>query len=133
MKKIFKVGDSKSLKKVILEDDVAAFNNGKVHDVCSTFTLAREIEWATRQYVLEMLEEQEEGIGTFLSINHKNPAFVGETIDINSKIESIVGNELICNYEVSVGNRIIAEGKTGQKILLKEKIENLFSRLKGDV
>ena len=129
MNKVYLPGDSKVSSKTIVQEDVASFGGKIVHHVCSTFALAREIEWATRQFVLDMIEDQEEGIGTFLSIIHKKPAFVGEELLIHSKVESIKGNELICIYKVLVGKRVIAEGKTGQKILLKTKIDEIFSKL----
>lgn len=111
----------------VKQDDVASFNNEVVHQVCSTFTLAREIEWATRQFVLEMCEEHEEGIGTQLVIEHKSPAFVGEQIVFNARIERVEKNEIICSFEANVNARIIATGKTGQKILNREKINKIFT------
>jgi fluoroacetyl-CoA thioesterase len=59
--------------------------------------------------------------------NHKGPAFSGETITITATvIKTLERHELICTYEVSVGERLIAEGETGQKILKKEKINQLL-------
>jgi len=127
MKNIFKPGDKKEYKRVVNSDDVAAFHNEVVHPVCATFSLARDIEWTTRQFVLEMRDDDEEGIGTFLSIDHKGPAFVGEEITFSAWIDSINGNELLCFYEAKVGDRLIAIGKTGQKILKREKINKLLS------
>jgi fluoroacetyl-CoA thioesterase len=127
MKDIFKPGDQKQMVYTVKQHDVAAFNNEVVHQVCSTFTLAREIEWATRQFVLDMREDHEEGIGTQLVIEHKSPAFVGEQIVFNARIESIEKNEIICVFEASVNARIIATGKTGQKILNREKINKIFT------
>lgn len=109
---------------------MAAFDGEVVHPVCATFTLAREIEWATRQFVLEMRGDDEEGIGTFLVIDHKSPAFVGEVIIFTARFYNLIGNELICSFEAKVNDRIIATGKTGQKILKREKINKLFSKAK---
>lgn len=107
---------------VVTLADVASFHGNIVHEVCSTFTLAREAEWATRQFVLEMRDADEEGIGTFVTVNHKAPAFVGEEIVIAGRVEELNGHELICSFEAKVGERLIAEGKTGQKIFKKEKL-----------
>jgi predicted thioesterase len=126
VKDIFKAGSEKQTTYTVKEEDIAIFQNSVVHPVCATFTLAREIEWATRQFVLEMRDVDEEGIGTSLSIDHQGPAFVGDEITFTARIESILGNELICSYEARVDNRLIAVGKTGQKILKREKIEKLF-------
>lgn len=129
MKNIFKPGDKKQQFYRVKPEDVAAFHGEVVHPVCSTFALAREIEWATRQFVLEMREEHEEGIGTHLLIHHRSPAFVGDEILFVSTIDIFENNEIICAFEASVNGRIIATGKTGQKILSREKIAKRFTQL----
>ena len=128
MKEGFQIGDKTEFRAVVTPGDVAAFQGEVVHPVCATFALARDIEWTSRQFVLAMREEDEEGIGTFLSIDHKSPAFVGEEVVFTAYIEQLNGNELICSYEARVGERLIANGKTGQKILKREKIEKIFGR-----
>ena len=50
------------------------FSGKVVHPVCATFALARDIEWTTRQFVLQMRDDDEEGIGTMLTIDHRSPA-----------------------------------------------------------
>jgi fluoroacetyl-CoA thioesterase len=130
MKLIFGVGDKKKHSFRVKNDDIAQFESGKVHDVCATFTLAREIEWATRLFVLEMKDIDEEGIGTSLSIEHKSPAIINEVVEILAEVKSIIKNELICSYEAKVGERVIATGQTGQKILKKDKLVQIFDKLK---
>ncbi len=131
MKNLFKPGDRKSYSRTVCPDDVAAFHGEVVHPVCATFALARDIEWTTRQFVLDMREDHEEGIGTFLSVDHKSPAFVGETIVFEAWIDQLNGNELICFYEAHVDDRLIALGKTGQKILKRETLDRLFKTNAG--
>jgi fluoroacetyl-CoA thioesterase len=128
MKDIFRHGDQKEYRRIVKADDVAAFQGEVVHPVCATFVLARDIEWTTRQFVLEMREDDEEGIGTFLSIDHRSPAFVGEEIIFTARIEQLTDNELLCSYVATVNGRVIAEGKTGQKISKKERIDRIFNR-----
>jgi fluoroacetyl-CoA thioesterase len=128
MKTLFKPGDKKEFRKMISQADVAAFNGEEVHPVYATFSLARDAEWTSRQFVLEMKSENEEGIGTFLTIEHKGPAFIGEEIYFTAWVDHIDGNELICFYEARVSERLIAIGKTGQKIFERSKLEKIFSR-----
>ncbi len=128
MKNIFKPGDKKQTRYRVQETDVASFLGEVVHPVCATYTLAMEIEWATRQFVLEMSEEDEDGIGTSLTIDHRSPAFVGDEIVFTAWVEEINGHELICRYEAMVGDKVIATGKTGQKILKREKIAQIFKK-----
>jgi fluoroacetyl-CoA thioesterase len=75
-----------------------------------------------------MKEDDEEGVGTSLSIEHKSPAFVGEEMEIRATVREINGNELICDIEACVLDRIIAVGTTGQKMLKKEKLKSIFSK-----
>ena len=130
MKKNFKIGDQKTHVFVVHKADIAAFDSGVVHSVCSTFALAREIEWSSRLFVLEMKESDEEGIGTMLAIDHQSPAMEGQKVEIIATVGSIKNNELICDIMTSVNGRIIATGKTGQKILKKDKIKELFAMAK---
>jgi predicted thioesterase len=133
MKDLFKPGDQKIHTFSVVEKDTATFQGEQVHPVCSTFALAREIEWSTRLFVLDMKDEHEEGIGTQLSIHHCSPAFVGERVSVMAVIKSLVKNELICTYEVKVGDRLVAYGETGQKILGREKLNELMNNgEKGD-
>ena len=130
--KELKKGESISIKYIVKTEDVASFEGKVVHNVCSTFTLAREIEWSSRQFVIKNKEDHEEGVGTMLTIKHKSPAFVGEEIVIEARVESFAGNELICTYKAMVGDRLIADGKTGQKVLNKSSLEKIFSKFEGN-
>jgi fluoroacetyl-CoA thioesterase len=113
---------------VVSRKDFAGFHNHTVHEVCSTFALARDMEWTTRLFVLEMCEADEEGIGTYVEVRHHSPAFEGDEIVFTGKIEEVHGNELICSVTAFVGQRLIARGKTGQKIFKREKIDQLLKK-----
>jgi len=129
MKLIYKTGDKKIYVKRVSEADVAAFHGEVLHPVYSTFALARDFEWSSRLFFLEMRDVDEEGVGTFLSVEHKSPAGLGMEVTITATVESIQRNELICNIEAVCGERVIATGKTGQKMLKKEKLSTLFNHL----
>ncbi|ALJ00341.1 thioesterase family protein [Rufibacter tibetensis] len=126
MRHPFQEGDTKQYFKKVTKADFAQFETGLVHPVCSTFALAQAMEWASRLFVLEMKEGDEEGIGTMLHIDHKGPAFEGETLRVLATYGTLIGNELRCEITVSIGDRLIATGQTGQKILKKEKIHRLL-------
>jgi fluoroacetyl-CoA thioesterase len=127
MKLIFKPGDKKIFVKKVNESDLATFHEETLHPVYSTFALGRDFEWSSRLFFLEMKEDDEEGVGTFLSITHHHPVKVGEEVVITATVESVLGNELICMIEAICGTRLIATGKTGQKMLKKERLKNLFA------
>lgn len=129
MKTPFKVGDKKLYTKMVAKNETATFESGQVHPVYATFALGKDAEWSSRLFVLEMKEEDEEGIGTFLTVYHQSPALVGQEVTFEAEITKLQGNEIVCKYAAKVGDRIIATGETGQKILKKEKVERLFGNL----
>lgn len=125
----FNIGDEKTFSHNVGEGDLAAFSNGEVHRVYSTFALGRDAEWACRLFVLDMKESHEEGIGTFLSVQHESPALVGSEVLFTATLTSVNKNEVVCSYEVRVGDRKIAHGEQKQKIVKKEKLKVLFSSI----
>lgn len=133
MKNPFSTGDKLYYTKQVTEQDTAAFDSGQVHPVYATFALGRDAEWACRQFVLQMKETDEEGIGTFLTVQHHSPALIGENIVFEAILKSVNQHEIVCSYTARVHDRIIATGETGQKILKKEKLEALFQRLSSQV
>lgn len=128
MKHIFKTGDQKQYQVHVTEKDCAAFHGELVHPVYATFALARDFEWSSRLFFLEMKEDDEEGVGTMLSIEHKSMAHPGDTVMITATVESIEKNELICSIEAVCNNQLVAVGKTGQKMLKKEKLYRLMNK-----
>lgn len=123
------IGDKRSFLHKVSELDIATFDAGNVHPVCSTFTLAKYIEWTSRIFIIDIKNEDEEGIGTMLHIDHMSPAFQDQEIYFEATISSIDNNELICEVLATTENRLIARAKTGQKLLKKAKIDEIFSSL----
>lgn len=128
MQQLFRPGDTKTFTRIVREEDCAAFDSGPVHPVYATFALARDAEWCCRLFVLDMKEEDEEGIGTMVSVTHLAPAPVGAAVVFTATVKSIQGHELICTYEARTGNRLIATGEQGQKILKKSKLVQLLAK-----
>jgi fluoroacetyl-CoA thioesterase len=128
MKNIFRKGDTKVYKRKIVPGDQAIFHGELLHPVCSTFALARDFEWSSRLFFLEMKDPDEEGVGTSLVIDHKGPAFVGEELVVTATVDDAEGREFICLIEARVGSRIIATGRTGQKMLKKDRMKEIFRK-----
>lgn len=127
MKDIFKPGDTQSHRFVVKTDDVVVFKNKVLHEVCSTYKLGEEMEWSSRLFMLEMIDSDEEGVGTMLHIDHLSPAYVGDEVFIVATFRSFEQNHLSCDIEVSVGERLVAKGKTGQKLISKDKLKRLMT------
>jgi len=127
----FSTGDKKQYNKVVSEADVATFESGPIHPVYSTFALGRDAEYCSRFFLLDLKDENEEGIGTALTINHVSPALPGETIEFVSEFIKLIGNEVSCTFESRVGARLVAFGETKQKVVKKEKLKNLFEHIRN--
>lgn len=129
MQHLFQPGDTKTFTRTVRTEDCATFDSGAVHPVYATFALARDAEWCCRLFVLDMKEEDEEGIGTSISVEHTSPAITGTVVVFTATVKNIRGNTLTCTYEARVGDRVIAHGEQGQKILKKSRLEELFKGL----
>ena len=127
MKNSYEIGATKEYRKIVTEQDTATFDSGTVHPVYATFALGRDAEWACRLFVLDMKEEHEEGIGTFLEIQHHSPALLNTEVVFTATLQSVNKNEVICSFTAKVGSRVVAVGRTGQKVLKKETLEQLFN------
>lgn len=126
----FRPGDQQIHRYRVVAADFAQFEaGGLVHPVMSTFALTREMEWAGRLFVLRMREAGEEGIGTLVEVQHHAPAFEGETVELTATFAALTGRELICTVEARVGERLVATGRTGQRIVDKQKLAARFAAL----
>ncbi len=130
MKNPFSIGAQKEYRHIVTPADFARFDTGEVHAVYATFSLARDAEWSGRLFVLEMKEETEEGIGTGITVVHHSPAVAGDEVVFTATLTAVNGNEVVTEYIAQVGNRIIATGEQKQKIVLKEKLNQLFEQLR---
>lgn len=124
---LFVPGYEKRYSFTVTEADLAMFNGILIHKVCSTFALAREAELAGRLLLIDFLQPGDEGIGTMLEIRHLAPAFQGSLVEITASVYSLQANELVCFFRAISGKKVVAEGKTGQKIISKEKLAILIS------
>ncbi len=131
MKQIFQQGDQQYFQRIVKKEHTAQFDTEYVHPVYATFALARDAEWTCRLFVLEMKESDEEGIGTMINIEHRSPALIGQTVQFTATLKQLNHNEVICDFEARVGDRLIATGKQGQKILKKDKLHTLFTQYKN--
>ncbi|HCS20689.1 MAG TPA: hypothetical protein DIW47_09050 [Bacteroidetes bacterium] len=129
MKNPFQTGAVQHFERIVRAVDAAAFESGEVHPVYATFALGRDAEWVCRLFVLEMKDDDEEGIGTYLNIVHHSPALLGQKVEFTGILKEVNGHEVIATFEAKVGERLVAKGETGQKILKKEKLNHLLSKV----
>jgi fluoroacetyl-CoA thioesterase len=127
VKNPFQPGDTKTFRTSVTADKLAEFESGIVHAVYGTFALGRDAEWACRLFVLDMKEDGEEGIGSFLSVEHVSPAPLGTAVEITATLEEINQNKVVCTYKVLAGDRLVAHGRQIQKIIQKAHFDALLT------
>jgi fluoroacetyl-CoA thioesterase len=124
-----KIGDDRRYTKIVSALDVAQFESGTVHDVYSTFAITRDAEWCGRLFVLDIKDDNEEGIGTFVEVQHISPAFVGDKVEFTSTYTELTDKaEIITTFTAIVGERVVAKGRTGQRIIDKAKLNSIFAK-----
>lgn len=104
---------------------------GPLHPVYSTYWIAKHFEEVGRKLLLSFREEGEEGVGTFVEVQHLAPALPGMQVTHVATLESVEGRRLNCTMTATseLGD-LIATGRTGQYVTLSEKLERNFEALR---
>lgn len=139
MKNPFRPGDVQRTAIVVTEAMLARFaegpGGGLIHPVLSTFSVAHEAEWCCRQFVLGMLEAGEQGVGSYVSVEHVSPAPLGARVTFTATLVAVEGNRIRCRYEAHAegpeGPRLIARGEQEQRILDAARFAQTIERLKS--
>jgi predicted thioesterase len=105
-----------------------AFDEQIVHEVCSTWEIVHYMEVAGRKMLTPFLEPDEEGVGSHASCDHAGPALVGTQVRVVAKAVVANERELVCDCSAYRGDRLIATGKTVQKIFPREVLERILRR-----
>ena len=93
-----------------------AFDGEVVHQVCATWTIVHYMELAGRKILIEYLEPEEEGVGSHVSCDHLGPAPLGTRVRVIATVADVNDRELVCDVVAFRGDRMIASGKTVQKV-----------------
>ncbi len=102
----------------VTEADRPVFDGQVVHDVCSTYALAREFEWAGRRVYLAARPAGTEAIGTQVEVIHKASAPLGATLDIEALPQTFEKGWLVVKATAHWAGKLIAEGTTTQKVIV---------------
>ena len=90
--------------------------------------MAHQFEIAARQTLEPHLEEDEEGIGSFLSIDHCAPAAVGKTVLVEATVTEVDDTSVVCSISATIGLLTCATGKQIQRVLPSASISALIDR-----
>ena len=103
---------------------------GKLHQVYSTYWMAKHIELVSRKLILPFLEPDEEGIGFELSVKHIAAALPGMRVDLIADYERTDRNRIYASCDVfnELGDKI-GEGTTTQVVMRRDHLLENFASL----
>ncbi|KSU61561.1 thioesterase [[Bacillus] enclensis] len=109
----------------------AQFEGSVVHPVYSTVSMVYHMEWASRKIILPFLEEDEEGMGAKVTVEHMAPAGTGASLEIKAAVIKYEKNIIVTEVIVRdfKNDRIIGRGEVKQVVLPKEKIRERIERI----
>ena len=131
MKPGFAPGIVREISVTVTEDMCPAFDGVVVHRCYSTWSVAHHMELAARKVLAEFLDDDEEGIGSHVSIDHLAPCPVGRTVTVRAALTEIVRDQsirVICDVSAYDGDRLLARGRQVQVVMNKEELARLIER-----
>lgn len=126
MKPGFSPGIERQVQRVVTEDMCPAFDGVVVHRVYSTWSMVHHMELAARRVLADFLDDDEEGIGVRVAVDHKAPAPVGRTVTVRAVLREVRHRMAICRVTAWDGDRLLGEGEQVQMVLKKNKLNRLI-------
>jgi|TARA_B110000116_G_scaffold264011_1_gene271269 predicted thioesterase len=127
MKPTMQVENTATISFKVEERMQPVFDGKIVHRVCSTWDLAHQFELAARTVLVPHLEKDEEGIGSWVSIDHCSPAVLGSTVAVTATVIKTGETEVVCSIEARVGSRLIATGEQIQRVFPLKTIQRIIT------
>lgn len=128
-----RIGNRAELTITVTDDMCPSWDGVVVHPVYSTWSMGHHFELAARKVLKDHLDDEEEGIGSHLSIDHVAPAPLGQEVRLVAEVTDIDDTTVVCElvaYLVRPGGdeRIIGRGRQVQRILPKARLASLIKR-----
>lgn len=128
VKSTLQVGQVADVTITVTEDMCPAFDNIVVHRVYSTWSMAHHMELAARKVLAPHLEDNEEGIGSHLSIDHLSPAPVGQLVRVQAEAIQVDDDGVVCEVTAWAGDRLLGRGRQIQRVLPKTVLQRIVDR-----
>ncbi len=128
MKPSLIVGTTAEVTAEVTEDMCPAFDGVIVHRVYSMWSMAHHMELAARKVLAPHLDDDEEGIGSSLSIEHLAPTPVGHSVRVVAIATEVNDTTVVCDLTAYDGDRLVGRGRQVQRVLPKSTLEALIER-----
>ena len=107
----------------------ARFFDCEIHPLYATFAIVEHAEYASRCAILPFLEPEEDAIGSSVEVEHTAPAHVGVIVTIEAEVIEVEGKNIVCRFIVRNGEQEIAQGRTTQRVVNKEKLQEKIQKM----
>jgi fluoroacetyl-CoA thioesterase len=121
------IGQSVFMEVEVSPSMFAQFEGQIVHPTYSTVSMVYHMEWVSRQIILPYLEEDEEGMGAAVSVQHLAPAPAGTQLRIIAELINYERNIVLTKVSVLHKTELIGTGEVKQVILAKKKIAKMLT------
>lgn len=128
MKASLQIGNTAEVAVRVTEAMCPAFDGVIVHQVYSTWSMAHHMELAARKVLAPHLDEDEEGIGGHLSIDHVAPALLGATVRVRAEAIDLVDGRLTCEVTAWEGDTLLGRGRQVQRVLPRAVLDRIIDR-----
>lgn len=108
-----------------------AFDGVIVHRCYSTWSAAHHFELAARKVLVDFLEDDEEGVGSHVSVDHLAPCGLGRTVRVRAELTEVIQERhvrVVCSLTAHDGNRLLARGRQVQVVMNKQYLERYIER-----
>lgn len=113
---------------VVTEDMCPAFDGVVVHRCYATWSLVHHMELAARKVLVEYLDDDEEGVGAHVSVDHVAPCRVGRTVRVRAELVAVRRGRVVCDVTAYEGERLLAKGRQVQVVMNKQRLQHYIER-----
>ena len=127
MKPGFAPGIVREIVVEVTEATCPEFDGVIIHRCYSTWSVAHHFELAARTVLAEFLQDDEEGVGAHVSVDHLAPCPVGRRVRVRAELVEVVSDRnvrVVCAVSAHDGERLLAEGRQVQIVMNKEKLKD---------
>jgi fluoroacetyl-CoA thioesterase len=116
------IGRKESITITVTDDMCPAFGGQRVHPTLSTVSMVYYMEWVGRLIILPFLQDDEEGVGVSISIEHLAPAPIDKKVTFFAEATEIRSNKVVCHVWAEHDKALVGKGDFVQAILPKNRI-----------
>ncbi|NQW30018.1 MAG: hypothetical protein HQ472_05845 [Ignavibacteria bacterium] len=113
---------------IVTKQMTAELDGTEIHPLYSTFWIAKHAETAARKAIELFFDENEDAVGSELSIQHLAMAPVGAQIHLKAAVVNVTGRRITCEFEVwqMQPPKLIARGTQVQVVVTLGKIQEMI-------